>query len=332
MSANAFTFLPLGAIIKEFKVNGINIVQCFDNAEQYKKYNGPFFGETIGRIANRVAGAKINDLNGKSYQLPVNNGPNSLHGGEKGFGKHEFEGPVKVTRNGEDAELFKYTSKDGEEGYPGTLQVSVWYVQKKEEANGVQQEVLYIEYEAELVGDEVEETGINMTNHSYFNLTGKPSIAGTEITLITNKYQVVDDGGIPTGPIEEYPGISSGKSFTLGEKEPDVDDCFVANTDGSNIPIDTRSSPLQKLVSAYHPESKIHLEVHSTEPGFQFYTGKYIDVPAVDGLPARGPRSGFCVEPSRYVNAINVPEYKSMMVLKKGEKYGAKIVYRGWSA
>jgi len=332
MSANAFTFLPLGAIIKEFKVNGINIVQGFDNAEQYKKYNGPFFGETIGRIANRVAGAKINDLNGKSYQLPVNNGPNSLHGGEKGFGKHEFEGPVKVTRNGEDAELFKYTSKDGEEGYPGTLQVSVWYVQKKEEANGVQQEVLYIEYEAELVGDEVEETGINMTNHSYFNLTGKPSIAGTEITLITNKYQVVDDGGIPTGPIEEYPGISSGKSFTLGEKEPDVDDCFVANTDGSNIPIDTRSSPLQKLVSAYHPESKIHLEVHSTEPGFQFYTGKYIDVPAVDGLPARGPRSGFCVEPSRYVNAINIPEYKSMMLLKKGEKYGAKIVYRGWSA
>ena len=161
-------------------------------------------------------------------------------------------------------------------------------------------------------------------------MTGKPSIAGTEITLITNKYQVVDDGGIPTGPIEEYPGISSGKPFTLGEKEPDVDDCFVASS--GNIPIDTRSSPLQKLVSAYHPESKIHLEVYSTEPGFQFYTGKYIDVPAVDGLPARGPRSGFCVEPSRYVNAINIPEYKSMMVLKKGEKYGAKIVYRGWSA
>jgi aldose 1-epimerase len=167
MSANAFTFLPLGAIIKEFRVNGINIVQGFDNAEQYKKYNGPFFGETIGRIANRVAGAKINDLNGQSYQLPVNNGPNSLHGGEKGFGKHEFEGPVTVTRNGEDAELFKYTSKDGEEGYPGTLQVSVWYVQKKEEVNGAQQEVLYIEYEAELVGDEVAETGINMTNHRY---------------------------------------------------------------------------------------------------------------------------------------------------------------------
>ncbi|KAF1362393.1 galactose mutarotase-like protein [Lizonia empirigonia] len=331
-TANAFTFLPQGAIIQEFNVNGINIVQGFKTAQQYKQYNSPFFGETIGRIANRVAKGKINDLNEQSYQLPVNNGPNSLHGGEQGWGKHEFEGPVKVERNGQDAVLFKYLSQDGEEGYPGTVQVSVWYVQKKEQVNGAQQEVLYIEYEAELVGDEVEETAINMTNHSYFNLTGKPSIAGTEVTLITNKYQVVDDGGIPTGPIEEYPGITAGKTFTLGKKEPDVDDCFVANTDAGSIPIDTRSSPLQKLLSAYHPESKIHLEVHSTEPAFQFYTGKYIDVPAVDDLPARSARSGFCVEPSRYVNAINVPEYKSMMVLKKSQKYGAKIVYRGWSA
>lgn len=209
MSANAFTFLPLGAIIQEFLVNGVNIVQGFETAEQYKKYNGPYFGETIGRIANRVAKGKINNLNGQSYQLPVNNGPNSLHGGEQGWGKHEFEGPAKVERDGQDAVLFKYLSKDGEEGYPGTVQVSVWYVQKKEQVNGVQQEVLYIEYEAELVGDEVEETAINMTNHryamywsigltfadvstSYFNLTGKPSIAGTDVTLITNKYQVVD--------------------------------------------------------------------------------------------------------------------------------------------
>lgn len=150
--------------------------------------------------------------------------------------------------------------------------------------------------------------------------------------MITNKYQVVDDGSIPVGPIEEYPGISAGKAFTLGDKEPDVDHCFVANTNASSIPIDTRSSPLQRLLYAYHPESKIHLEVESTEPAFQFYTGKYIDVPAVDGLPARAARSAFCLEPSRYVNAINVPEYKSMMVLKKGEKYGAKIVYRGWSS
>lgn len=104
------------------------------------------------------------------------------------------------------------------------------------------------------------------------------------------------------------------------------------NTDPSSVPIDTRSEPLVTQASFYHPETKIHLEVASTEPAFQFYTGKYIDVPAVDGLPARKARSGFCVEPSRYVNSINVPEYKSMMVLKKGQKYGSTIVYRGWQA
>ncbi|KAI4927449.1 hypothetical protein J4E85_005960 [Alternaria conjuncta] len=331
-STKAFTFLPLGAIIQKFVVNGKNIVQGFPTAELYKQHNAPFFGETIGRIANRVSKAKINDLNGKSYQLAVNNGPNSLHGGDLGWGKREFEGPTTVDRNGKEATLFKYVSKDGEEGYPGTVEVRVWYVQAKEEVDGAQQEVLYIEYEAELIGDEVEETAINMTNHSYFNLSGGPTITGTEVNLITNKYQVVDDGGIPTGPIEEYPGVSAKKTFTLGEKEPDIDDCFMANTDPSSIPIDTRSSPLQKLASFYHPETKIHLEIHSTEPAFQFYTGKYIDVPAVGDLPARGARAGFCVEPSRYVNAVNVPEYKSMMVLKKGEKYGTKIVYRGWHA
>jgi len=332
MSGPAFTFLPLGAIIQEFKVNGKNIVQGFDTAEQYQKYNGPYFGETIGRIANRVSNAKINDLNGKSYALPANNGPNSLHGGEQGWGKHEFEEPTTVQRNGKETTFFKYVSKDGEEGYPGTVEARVWYAQAKEQVDGVQQEVLYIEYEAELIGDEVEETAINMTNHSYFNLTGGPSIAGTEVTLITNKYQVVDDGGIPTGPIKEYPNIQPQKTFTLGETEPDIDDCFVANTNASEVPIDTRESPLQKVASFYHPESKIHLEILTTEPAFQFYTGKYIDVPAVDGLPARGARSGFCIEPSRYVNAINVPEYKPMMVLKKGDKYGCKIVYKGWSA
>ncbi|KAI4627372.1 uncharacterized protein J4E87_003935 [Alternaria ethzedia] len=331
-STKAFTFLPLGAIIQKFVVNGKNIVQGFPTAELYKQHNAPFFGETIGRIANRVSKAKINDLNGKSYQLAVNNGPNSLHGGDLGWGKREFEGPTTVDRNGKEATLFKYVSKDGEEGYPGTVEVRVWYIQAKEELDGAQQEVLYIEYEAELIGDEVEETAINMTNHSYFNLSGGPTITGTEVNLITNKYQVVDDGGIPTGPIEEYPGVSAKKTFTLGEKEPDIDDCFVANTDPSSIPIDTRSSPLQKLASFYHPDTKIHLEIHSTEPAFQFYTGKYIDVPAVGDLPARGARAGFCVEPSRYVNAVNVPEYKSMMVLKKGEKYGTKIVYRGWHA
>lgn len=160
----AFTFLPLGAIIQEFKVNGKNIVQGFPTAKLYKKYNFPYFGETIGRIANRVSKAKF-DLNGKTYQLPVNNGPNSLHGGNLGWGKREFEGAVEVERNGKQATFFKYLSADGEEGYPGTVEVRVWYVQEKVKEDGVEKEVLHIEYEAELVGDEVQETAVNMTNH-----------------------------------------------------------------------------------------------------------------------------------------------------------------------
>ena len=171
-SAKAFTFLPLGAIIQEFNIKGRNIVQGFQTAEQYQKYNAPYFGETIGRIANRVSGAKINDLNGKSYQLPVNNGPNSLHGGEEGWGKRVWDGPATVNRNGKEATLFKYTSKDGEEGYPGTVEVRVWYTQEKEQADGVEKEVLHIEFEAELVGDEVSETAVNITNHrSVIHLT-----------------------------------------------------------------------------------------------------------------------------------------------------------------
>lgn len=168
--------------------------------------------------------------------------------------------------------------------------------------------------------------------YSYFILSDGNSIAGTEVTLITNKYQVVDSGGIPTGPIEEYSGVVPNKPFTLGEKEPDIDDCFIVNEDPASIPTDTRSQPLQKVASFYHPDTKIHLEVSTTEPAFQFYTGKYIDVPAVEGIPERKARSGFCVEPSRYVNAINIPQYRNMMVLKKGDVYGSKIVYRGWEA
>jgi aldose 1-epimerase len=167
MSSKAFTFLPMGAIIQTFTVNGKNIVQGFSNTEQYQKHNDPYFGETIGRIANRVSGATINDLNGKSYPLHANNFTNSLHGGAEGWGKKIFEGPTTVTRNGKEATLFKYVSRDGEEGYPGTVELRVWYVQEKEQVNGTEQEVLNIEYEAELIGDEVEETAVNLTNHRY---------------------------------------------------------------------------------------------------------------------------------------------------------------------
>lgn len=166
----------------------------------------------------------------------------------------------------------------------------------------------------------------------YFNLSGNPTIGGTIVTLCSENYLPVDDGGIPLGGPKKYPGVEALKAFSLGEEDPDIDDCFVVDpSTASEVPLDTRSKLLTKLVSAYHPVTKINLEVLSTEPAFQFYTGKYIDVPEVEGVKARGKRSGFCVEPSRYVNAINVPEWRGQVLLKKGEKYGSRVVYRGWS-
>lgn len=346
-----FTFLPLGAIVQEFLVDGQNIVQNFGTAEQYKKYNDPFFGETIGRVANRISDAKIDSLNGRSYQLAANNGPNTLHGGAQGWGKREFDGPKPVDRDGKEGVLFKYVSKDGDEGFPGTVELRVWYTAWTEDEAGKEKAVLEVEYEVEMVGDEAEETAVGITNHryglrsqfdrtsrthtdvhrfSYFNLSGDPTIEGTEVTLSTNRHQVVDENDIPTGAIEPYPGIEPNKPFTLGAKEPDVDHCFIMNTDPSSVPLDTRKLPLKTLGTFHHPKSKIHLEISSTEPGFQFYTGKYIDVPAVDGLAPRGPRSGFAVEPSRYINAVNTDEWKGMVLLGQGQKFGSRILYRGW--
>ncbi|KIW02918.1 uncharacterized protein PV09_05964 [Verruconis gallopava] len=324
-------FLQLGAILQKFELDGLNIVQGFPTAELYQQHNDPYFGETIGRVANRISGAKINRLNGRSYPLAANNGPNSLHGGLLGWGKRLFNGPTSVERNGKQAVHFGYISPDGEEGFPGTVQVNVFYTTSVQEQDGRQITVLEMEYEAELVGDEdVEETVVAMTNHSYFNLSGSSTIEGTEVTLSCDLHQVVDSTSIPTGVIQPYPGIKAHEKFTLGAEEPDVDHCFIMNADASSIPIDTREQPFNQLGSFYHPVSRVHLEIHSTEPAFQFYTGRYIDVPAVGGLPARGRRSGFCIEPSRYVNAVNEEKWRNMVVLKRGQKYGSRTMYRAW--
>ena len=144
-----------------------DIVLGFPSAETYKTKHSPFFGETIGRLANRISGAKINSLNGRSYDLAANNGPNSLHGGAAGWGKKDFDGPEAVTRNGREAVMFKYLSKDGEEGYPGTVELKLWYFPSIEKDEGVEKTSLEIEYEVELVGDEVEETAVGLANHRY---------------------------------------------------------------------------------------------------------------------------------------------------------------------
>jgi aldose 1-epimerase len=139
---------------------------------------------------------------------------------------------------------------------------------------------------------------------------------------------------IPTSGPTPHPDITANKSFTLGKASPKVNECFIVTQPSERIPLDTRSSPLRLLITAYHPDTNIHLQVLSTEPAFQLYTGDYIDVKEVhgeDGIRKRGPRSGFCVEPGRYVNAVNVPGWREQVLLRKGEVFGSWIVYRGWS-
>ncbi|KAK5125108.1 hypothetical protein LTR85_000782 [Meristemomyces frigidus] len=329
-TADAFTFLPQGGIIQEFRVGGRNIVLGFPSAASYRTKNSPFFGENIGRLANRISGAKIDSLNGKSYSLTANNGPNTLHGGVEGWGKKDFEGPTPVNRNGKEAVLFKYISKDGEEGFPGTVELKLWYVASVEKDEGVDKTSLEIEYEVELIGDEAEETAVGVTNHSYFSISDGPTIEGTKVNVSTNLHQVTDDNDIPTGEIKPFPGIPANEEFTLGAQEPNPDHCFIVNDDPSSVPLDTRKEPMKRLIKLYHPNTKIHFEALSTEPAFQFYTGRFINVPAMDGMPARGPRSGMCIEASRYVNAINDEKLRHMVVLKKGQTWGSRTIYRGW--
>jgi aldose 1-epimerase len=171
---------------------------------------------------------------------------------------------------------------------------------------------------------------------SYFNLSGHPTIQDTRVTLSTNLHLPVSDDLVPLGDMISYPGVEANKEFILGEHEPDIDRCFICNNSPETVPIDTRSEPMRLLAQFAHPDSRVHLEVYSTEPAFQFYTGRYIDVPAVSGpdggeiVPVRVPRAGFCVEPGRYINSVNVDAWKGMVLLKKGQVYGSRIRYRAW--
>lgn len=160
---SAFTFLSQGALIQEFLVDGHNIVLGFPSAGLYKSHKAPYFGETIGRTTNRIKDATIPNLNGRTYQLAANDGPNCLHGGAQGWGKKDFEGPTPVNRHGKEGVKFTYLSKDGDEGYPGTVLCTVWYDAGTEDGKTI----LDVEYQVEFVGDECEETVVGVTNHRY---------------------------------------------------------------------------------------------------------------------------------------------------------------------
>ncbi|KAK6543198.1 hypothetical protein TWF694_007104 [Orbilia ellipsospora] len=289
------------------------------------------------RVANRLANGEIKDIphEGDTHPLPVNNGPNTLHGGISGWDKKHWQGPVKTyLGDGSESLLYSYHSPHLDEQFPGALDVTVRYTIKDEKQDGTDVSVLVIEYTAQLSEDSPEGWAVvSMTNHSYFHIGDKTTIEGTQVTITNNTNIETNEVDIPTGKFKQFPGIESGKPFDLGPEEPDIDHGFALTTDVANVPLDTRSLEESTCIKFYHPSTGINLVVSSTEPAFQFYTGKYIDSPArADGTPAFSKRAGFCVEPARYTNAANMPEWKNMVLLQKGGTYGSKTTWRAWKS
>jgi aldose 1-epimerase len=290
----------------------------FDSLSAYVK-NNPFFGALVGRYGNRIAKGKFT-LDGKEYTLATNNMGNHLHGGLKGFDKVLWTAtPVE----GEEPALkLAYTSKDGEEGYPGNLSVEVTYTLQKDNA-------LKIDYKATTD----KPTVVNLTNHSYFNLTaGKSDILGHELTINADRFVPVNETLIPTGELKPVAGtpFDFTKSTVVGTRINDstdtqikyglgYDHCWVF-TDSSN--------KLKQGATVYEPTSGRVMEVLTTEPAVQFYTGNFLD----GSLTGKGgvvykKRTGLCLETEHYPDSPNQPKFPTT-TLKPGETYQTTTVYK----
>lgn len=299
-----------GATIQSISKNGKKMVLGFDSLKDYRKSNNPFFGATIGRFANRIENAKFN-LDGNECNLSINeNGSTCLHGGSDGLDKKMFLGPV-VTHNEKLDEFtldFVYLDKDGSNGFPSDVVVHAIFI--------VGKDFVQIEYTAEIPElSEKNATVVNLTNHSYF-LLGDSSISGITVKTASNEILSVDLKLIPTGNTESVLSeILEGQKF----ENHAYDNCFVLEK--GNWILDTRQKPLCKIVEAVSSTGDINFIAYTTEPSFQLYTGDFVNTDSHKG------RSGFCVEPSRFINAINHDEWKTQVVLRKGEVYGSLLKY-----
>ncbi len=286
----------------------------------YDKIDGylprhPYFGSTVGRYANRIGGAKF-VLNDVEYKLEANNGPNHLHGGIKGFDKVVWK--AKEERGDSDKVLVKlsYLSKDGEEGYPGNLACTVTYTLTKDDE-------LKISYEAET--DKT--TILNLTNHSYWNLAGQGSsnILGHELMLNADKYTPVDEGLIPTGEIRNVSNspMDFTRPMTIGSRIGQVEGGY-----DHNYVLNSSTGTLALCARVYEPTSGRAMEIHTSEPGVQFYTGNFLDG-SITGKSGKVYKKhyGFCLETQHFPDSPNKPDFPSV-VLNPGQKYTTVTVHK----
>lgn len=294
-----------------------DVVLGYDSASQYPGGNF-YFGALIGRYGNRIAKGKFS-IDGKEYQLPVNNGVNALHGGPNGF--HNVYWNAQPAADGKSVVL-TYQSKDGEEGYPGNLMAKVVY--SLSDSNE-----LVIDYEATTD----QPTIVNLTHHSFFNLAGEGNgdILGHELQINGGRYCPVDSGLIPTGELRAVAGTPFDflQPHTIGERIQGSDEqlTFGKGYD-HNWALDKTDQSLTMAARVYEPISGRVMEVWTTEPGLQFYSGNFLDGKdkGKGGKPYEF-RTAFCLEAQHFPDSPNQPSFPST-VLRPGETYKQRTIYK----
>jgi aldose 1-epimerase len=289
-----------------------DVVLGFNTLEPYLKGH-PFFGSIAGRVANRIAKGKFT-LEGKEYTLAVNNGPNSLHGGLKGFDKKVWK--ASVVKGEAPGVQFALKSPDGEEGYPGTLNTTVTYTLTDENE-------IKIEYTATTD----KPTPVNLTNHSYFNLAGKGDVLSHVVQIFAEKYTPVDDTMIPTGELRNVQGTPFDflTPRTIGER--------IEKTGGNpagydhNYVLNAGGRTLGLAAEVYDPTSGRVMRAFTTEPGMQFYTGNFLDG-TLKGKTGElyQKQAGFCFEMQHFPDSVNQPSFPST-ILNPGDTYKQTTIY-----
>ena len=343
MSANRTTFatMPDGSLVEELTLcagplrcsiltyggavrslvvpdrdgNPVDVVLGFDSLEDYQAQTC-YIGALIGRYGNRIGGAKFT-LNGVEYSLFVNNSPNHLHGGAVGFDKQNWT----VESLTDNQVVLSLVSPDGQENYPGTLTVTVTYT--------LTREGLSIAYRATTDAD----TLCNLTNHSYFNLSGhnSGSVAEQTISIAAQCYTPTDAGSIPTGEIASVAGTPMDLRIPVAmgaHWDDDFPQLVMAGGYDHNWVLDGQPGQLRCVATAHSPATGITMEVHTTTPGMQFYTGNFLDgCPAGKGGAAYANRCGFALETQNFPDAPHHDNFPSP-VLKPGQEYKAETVYK----
>jgi aldose 1-epimerase len=288
-----------------------NVVLGFERFEQYLS-GPPYVGTTLGRVANRIANGRFT-LDDTQYTLATNRPPNHLHGGTRGFDKRVWKSRWLPGGKRASSVEFTYTSPDGEEGYPGTLQVKVVYTLTDDNE-------LRITYSA--VTDKA--TPVNLSNHSFFNLAGSGNILDHLLTLNASHYTPVDATLIPTGEIAPVQGTAL--DFTQPRRMGDFRN-FTNGFDHNFVLDGNRRTPTF-AARAEHPASGRILEILTTEPGMQFFTGNRFDGSVIGtGGVAFVRHGGFCLEPQHFPNSINQPNFPST-ILRPGKTFHSQSIYR----